>query len=499
MTDEPLKASYEATPYISLPVPLSHPDHLCVLARLHGLDPAAPAAARVLELGCAAGGNLLPMAAAMPDASFVGVDLSPRQVADGQAAAADLALANVELQAGDVTALTAAETGRFDYIIAHGLYSWVPPAVQAKLLPLLAGLMNPHGVAYVSYNCFPGWHQRQVVRALMRHQAGGPAEPTEQVRQARAILDVLSATYERDDAYARLLREERDKVAALDDAFLLHDLLEVENHPVYFSEFARRAGAAGLQYLTEANIAATRPASFGAQARQILEAQGDVLQREQLIDFWLNRSFRESLLVADRLAPQPALLPAAVRELWLASPLQPDPDADGTGKAGERFFRAPDGGRCGLTDPGAQRALEALGRAWPASLAFADVAELAGTTELAQSLALDLFLRNWLELRPRADDFVLTPGPRPVASAVARWQLRRGDRVTSFRHRAVRIDEPVAHQLLPRLDGRHDRAALAAGLARQQEAGLLPAGTGEPEAALDRALALLARHALLAG
>jgi len=496
MADNELKASYEAIPYISLPVPMSHPDRAWVIARLHGLAPADPAGARVLELGCAAGGNLLGMATALPAASFLGIDLSPRQVAAGEAAVAALGLDNLQFRAADLMTLDAAALGRFDYVIAHGLYSWVPPAVQARLLPLVAELLAPGGVAYVSYNCYPGWHQRQVVRGLMRAHAGDRPTAAEQARQARAILDVLAASYDRDDAYARLLREEQAKVQALDDAFLLHDLLEVENHPVYVADFADRADAAGLTWLTEANIAATRPAAFPPAARQVLEAQASPMAREQLIDFWLNRSFRESLLVAAGAVPAQALVPSAIDAMYLASPLQPQTGAAG-GPAAERFFEAPDGGRCGIAEPGAQRALLALGQAWPGSLEYAAVAELAGAPELARQLALDLFLRNWLELRPHADAFTLRPGAAPRAAALPRWQVRSDERVTSLLHRQVRIDEPVARWLLSRLDGGHDRADLAARLGRQREAGLLPAAPGTPCEAVDAALAVLAQHALL--
>lgn len=143
MNTTSLHETYQATPYPSRPVPLSHPDHLYVVGRLHGLTPTEVTGARVLELGCASGGNLLPMAASLPEAEFVGVDLSERQIEMAQAGAAAGGLENVEFLAGDALSLLAGGLGRrFDYIILHGLYSWVPVEVQAALLPLCRRLLT---------------------------------------------------------------------------------------------------------------------------------------------------------------------------------------------------------------------------------------------------------------------------------------------------------------------------------------------------------------------
>ncbi|MDA1098048.1 MAG: class I SAM-dependent methyltransferase, partial [Proteobacteria bacterium] len=167
-----LHESYQATPYPSRPVPLSHPDHLYLVGRLHGLAPAAVTGARVLELGCGAGGNLLPMAATLPNGQFFGIDLSERQIQMAQAAARAANLGNVEFRAGDALSLASslAETAAgqaFDYIILHGLYSWVPLDVQTALLPLCRGLLASNGLIYISYNTYPGWHARGLVRQLM--------------------------------------------------------------------------------------------------------------------------------------------------------------------------------------------------------------------------------------------------------------------------------------------------------------------------------------------
>ncbi|MBT3781370.1 MAG: class I SAM-dependent methyltransferase, partial [Rhodospirillaceae bacterium] len=168
MSDSSLHASYQATPYPGQPIPLSHPDHLYVVGRIHGLAPAAVTGARVLELGCGDGGNLLPMAATLIEAQFVGVDLSERHIEMAKTAAGAAKLTNVEFLTGDASAIfRESAPDPFDYIILHGLYSWVSREVQAALLPLCQRLLAENGIVYISYNTYPGWHARGLVRELM--------------------------------------------------------------------------------------------------------------------------------------------------------------------------------------------------------------------------------------------------------------------------------------------------------------------------------------------
>ncbi len=97
MSDEP-QTSYDEVPYASHAFPQTHPNTMATVATLFGMTPAPVTNCRVLELGCAAGFNIIPMAAALPDSRFVGVDLSSRQVAEGQEAIKALGLTNVELR-----------------------------------------------------------------------------------------------------------------------------------------------------------------------------------------------------------------------------------------------------------------------------------------------------------------------------------------------------------------------------------------------------------------
>ena len=169
----------------------THPDRLATVATLFGMRPAPAERSQVLELGCAGAGNLIPMGAGIAPRRFLGIDLSGRQVADGQKVVGTLGLTNVELKQRSITDVDPS-WGHFDYIVCHGVYSWVPPAVQDKILEICATNLAPQGVAYVSYNTYPGWHMRGMLRDIMCYHARRFDDPQARVGQARALLDFLA-------------------------------------------------------------------------------------------------------------------------------------------------------------------------------------------------------------------------------------------------------------------------------------------------------------------
>ena len=180
-----LRADYDTTPYTSNSFPQSAPGHLAAIAHLFGLEVADVSTARVLEIGCAAGGNLMPFAAAHPAACVVGIDLSQVQVDHGRARAQALDIDNLELLASDIARIELDALGQFDFVIAHGVYSWVPPEVQEALLSALRRSLAPEGVAYMSYNVYPGWKAKEIVRDAMLLASGDSATSDEKVREAR--------------------------------------------------------------------------------------------------------------------------------------------------------------------------------------------------------------------------------------------------------------------------------------------------------------------------
>lgn len=289
---------YDAVPYDSHPFPQTAIEHLDALAALFGLQTPPPARARVLELGCASGGNLLPQAARHPQARMLGVDLSPVQIEQGQKLLARLHLPNAELRTLSITDI-GPDFGEFDYIICHGVYSWVPPEVQQAILRVSARNLAPQGVAYVSYNVYPGWKAREIVRDAMILRGGPRDSPSEKLSYARGMLDFLEQSARTGSVLKKTLEETLPIVRGGNTSYLLHEFLEPCNAPCYFKEFVARADEQGLAYLCDAEPSTMFVQNYGAQVRDPLlrECGGSQILMEQYLDFLVNRTFRQSLLV----------------------------------------------------------------------------------------------------------------------------------------------------------------------------------------------------------
>jgi SAM-dependent methyltransferase len=495
-----LQASYDEFPYLSLPFPQSHPDRMATLGRLHGLRPAPVDECRVLEIGCASGGNLIPMAAALPRSRFTGIDFSSVQVRQGAADVATLGLGNIDLVPMDLLDL-ADQFGEFDYIIAHGVYSWVPPAVQEKLLEVCARLLAPDGIAYVSYNTLPGCGIRGVIRDAMRYHTRQFPDASSRARQARATLDFMAQAMEGAQApYAMMVRSEAEQLRRKDDYYLLHDHLEEFNEALFFHQFADRAARHRLAFLAEADFRMMVARGLAPEAAHALDRMASgILEHEQFIDFLHNRSFRQTLLVRDARPIDRTRPTQHLASLWVASAARAaDVDA-AAHSAAPQDFRMPDGSWLRLLQPISKAAMSVLAARWPAAVPFADLCAMAagrlgrsGDVPDAQrdALALDLwqgFTAGVVELHAVRPAFVVECGDRPQAGLVPRLQASRGPHLTNLRHGVITLDDADL-QLLGLLDGSRTRGSLAAEVY---------AGVPDAEATVDQALARLARQALL--
>ena len=512
-------SSYDAVPYESLPFAQSHPDRLATLGQLFGLQPAALANCRVLELGCAAGGNLIPMALTLPGAQFVGVDLSLVQVAQGQQVIRDLGLRNITLLARSITDLDAS-MGRFDYILTHGVYSWVPDAVQQKILSLCASHLSASGIAYVSYNTLPGWRMRGMVRDLMRYHAMQFADLGQRVGQARGIVNFLAKWVPaQDNAYGMLLQSELEGLRNAPDHYILHEHLEDINEPLYFHQFAQRAADHGLQYLAEADFSSMLVSNLPPEVSETLQhISSDVIRQEQFMDFLRNRTFRQTLLVRDGLQVQRRVASERVKALWISADLSPVNRTPDLKTQREESFSGANGGLLKTPNPVTKAAMRVLARQWPAALSFTDLLaqalallgkpgeaddrpdKLNSETILASDI-LQCHVAGLLELHACPSPFVVAPGDRPLASPLARWQAaNQRSFVTTLRHEPRQTDT-LTGQLLQLLDGTRSLQAIENALAHsgspalpQGDAGSARRPAGEP---LRGMLDQLARAALL--
>lgn len=518
---------YDLVPYSSHPYPQTHPDHLGALATLFGMRPAPSGSCRVLELGCSSGGNLLPLATEAPGSRFVGVDLAPTAIEQARATADELGLDNVDLRVGSIEDVDVG-WGVFDYVICHGLYSWVPEPVREAILRVCKQNLAPQGVAFVSYNTYPCWHLRGLGREIMMFHVRNMKDPATRVQQGRAILDFVASQIPADSEYGTVIRNEADRVRKLTDWYLFHDNLAPENTPFWFQEFSRRATGAGLQYLGESAFSTMIVGNFGADVQEVLaQCQGDILATEQYMDFLRNRAFRQTLLchedvVLDRDVDWPVL-----ERFELISRARPDEEGADLATSDKLAFRTPDAIELSTDEPLAKAALMALHDARPAALSFDAVVQeairrLAGDgphepEAVADARALigaslfRCFANDVVHPRVRYSPVVGTVTERPVAWPYARAQARRRSRyLTNLRHQSMDVDELDRH-LVPLLDGSRDVDALVDAMFAKVKAGDLEVRKAEGpyeddeelrtelRRAIELALAALARSGLLIG
>lgn len=478
MTDSQA-AAYDEAPYESGPFSFTHPDALATISTLYGMSPPAVDRCRVLELGCASGGNLIPMALTLPGGRFVGVDLSPRQIADGQEMIGALALSNIELRAMDLMEL-GPEFGQFDYIVCHGVYSWTPRPVQDKILSICAERLAPQGVAYISYNTYPGWHSRGMVREMVRYHVDHAAPPLDRVRQARQFLDFLVRNSRDPKAiYSYVLKEEAQLWAKASDSYILHEQLAEFNEPLYFHQFVGRLADHRLQYVSEAKLADSATTAPAEVRQKLSEWSNDLVSREQYLDFLRERTFRRSLLCRDDVQLNREPTPEIIRKFLLAAraiPVAEQPDAASNTAASNTAeqFRTNDGISFSTNSPWLKAALVALFEAWPRMFTFEQTCELA-RSKLAGSQAAELDpladpallqqpllqcgMNGLAELHVHRPPDVVELNDKPLASPLARLLAERGRRVTNLRHRELDLSE-LDRQVLRLLDGTRDRAAL---------------------------------------
>ena len=458
---------YDEVLYPNSPFAQTHPDRLATMAILFGMDPAPLPRCRVLEVGCGNGENLIPMAFQYPDAEFLGIDAAAMAIHAGHREIATLGLANLRLEHLDIMD-AAPDLGTFDYVIAHGFYSWVPEPVRDKMLAIVQASLAPQGVAFVSYNALPGGRLRQMFREMMLFHAGGATELDTRIHLGREIVQWFMAC-QAGLGESGLIPSQAESIMERQPEVLYHDELGEIYHPVYFQEFLAHAGRFGLQFLSEASYHDMQPGKFPAALVAEVDrvAGGDRIRRDQYFDFMKCRMFRQTLLCHQNIALPDAPVAERVRLLYAASaakPVSARPDLR-PGVAEE--FRGGHGSGVTAAHPFTKAVMQLLCQAWPETLSFSGL--LAAATQLTAEDATPAGLAGILLATYAAGVIELHAGPAqcvakvsrfPVASQLARSQARRGRLIATLRHTVIDAQDEKVRMLIASLDGEHDFDAL---------------------------------------
>ena len=478
MNDETF--AYDQVPYSSFTFPQTRPDRLATLGAFHGLNTAPPDKCRVLELGCGDGTNLVSFAYILPESEFVGVDLSQRHVDLGNATAKELGISNLKLHQDDVMNFSRDKFGEFDFIIAHGLFSWVPDFVRTKVLEIYNECLTADGVGYISYNAFPGCHIRQMFWKMMQFYTTKVEDPMAKVQHGVNFLRFLAAATPNDSLYQSIIKMELKQFGERTAENIFHDDFAALNQPFYFHEFVDLITPHGLQFLSEVDSFWMEAGQLSPEILKKLDDLGDdVVQREQYIDFIKCRPFRSTLVCRSDKTIDRQPSPEILKNFYIASQVLPETaDPDIAGISTVNFF-GPEGGKIAVDHPMTKAALVCLEQAWSSCLTFeeliAKARELSGDASdadvtMASEKLLEFFHSGFVYLHRFRPKFISESGKRPRSSDFVRWQLRhKSNDLTTLSGMNLRPDSDLMRLLLMLADGTRDRAAIAADAAARIE------------------------------
>ena len=356
-----------------------------------------------------------------------------------------------------------------------------------------------NGVAFVSYNTYPGCYLRRMVWEMLRFHTDHLEDPQARIAEAQSLARLVAEGGRPQKGHGEILKAELEQLMQRNPAFIFHDDLAGVNEPVYFHEFVEQAGEHGLQFLGEAELPAMGNGGLTPAAKAVIDRL-DFLTREQYLDFIRNRRFRQSLLCRADVELKREISPQIISRFLLTA--RPD-------------VRVSDGGAPAagsLDESGAsahgdeallQAILDALVAAAPRRLSLDELrARLAArpdagmwtarNPEFIQKLVLGAARIGAVGLHMHAPALSTEPKEKPVASPIARLQAQTGSVVTSLCHDSVKMDDETARKLLLLLDGTRDRAELA-----RELGDLLPADASARNDALATHLGMLAKLALI--
>ncbi|MBB1525599.1 methyltransferase regulatory domain-containing protein [Pectobacterium carotovorum subsp. carotovorum] len=354
------------------PLPYTSPMHLQAVAYLHGIVAADPDRARVLELGCVSGANLLPFATAYPQAQAIGIDLDEEKIAQGQMWVQQYGLTNLQLQAMDLASLLDSELGKFDYIIVHGVFGLIGGEARSALLAYCQSHLSAKGVVCFSYSTYPGGKTEEVLQDALNLHASLAETPEQQQASARAMLSYLSLGMSADNPQRIAITALVEEAEQLGDVSLALNYLQGLNQPCYLLDFNAQITQEGLAYVGEIEPHTEIASHYGEQVDNLLRTicpTGNKILKQQYLDFNVGRKRRFSLLVAAERAEklESEIDTSRLDKLSWAGSFRRVMLAEGLAS---NAHIANDGVQISTDHELTQRILDVLGEAWPASVTF---------------------------------------------------------------------------------------------------------------------------------
>lgn len=468
--------SYDSMPYPSKFFGQTYPDRLATLATLFGIEAKPPESSRVLELGCGNGSNLLSHAYILQDSKFVGVDISGKHIEQAKEWANELNLKNIEFQEIDVMNMTVEDYGKFDYITAHGLISWVPDFVSEKVFSIYSEMLEEDGIGYLSYNAYPGSHYRDMVRQVMRFHTRHIEDPLEKVQNSIGFLSTLAESSTETKIYQPILEFELQRHFRHSASDIYHDDLADAYQPYYFHEFANKLKENNLQFLCETELHAMSIQNFPPQVQDLIKQKEDLIEREQYIDFFLGRIFRQSLFCHESIKINREIDSSMVDKFMIASDIKPaDINAETTTQKVEKFVGSKGFG-IEIDHPPTKTALKLLGESWGRAINFPqllqEVRQILSKSDyspddwekelsITRAILFQIYQgTDLVELHLHQGDAFQEISETPKINDLCRWQITCAENITTLFYINIKIEDQVSKRLLELLDGTRNHEQL---------------------------------------
>ncbi|HZT86749.1 MAG TPA: class I SAM-dependent methyltransferase [Stellaceae bacterium] len=242
------------------------------------------------DLGCGQGVTDAILAATHPGGMFVGIDAMPGHIDHARRLATEIGAGNAQFHATDFAAALDLRLPQFDYIVAHGVYSWVGAEVRADLHRFIDRRLKPGGLVYLSYNAMPGWLGDLPFQRLVRElgdiaEGGGAARFAAAAATIRCLTELGAPALR--DSY--ILRELAQRPEDYPIGYLVHEFMHAGWEALYVTDVRRDLAGIGLVPVGSTTLIENFDAwVLDAKARDVLEAmpEGDVreLVRDVLID-----------------------------------------------------------------------------------------------------------------------------------------------------------------------------------------------------------------------
>ena len=470
----PTRMSYDWVPYLGAVVPNTVPNHLAMCALwLHGPRPESQGF-RFVELGCGDGANLLPLAFYHPKATFLGIDFSELALARVEEEIKCLGLENIQLRLQDVRDLEVTGFPPCDYIIAHGLYSWVPEDARDAILKFCCSCLKPSGLAYISFNTQPGWATRGVVREiLLRSRVVQEAAVLDKAKRAVEVAtQLLEDLPSRDYEFGTLLAKELEQVRDGKPGYVFHEYLAEVNDGFWLRDFVARARQRGLDYVADAQDCRWEGLVPQALRSNLAKRDLDPLEQEEMADLLCRRYFRASILCRAEAPRQFMTHREILQKASIATSLRAESDPfDLTEGVVERFFRS-QGPEITLDASITKAAVIILAVQWPLGMGLETLFQQASQFMISHGCVVSSCARDQLvedlivlvevgelDLRMEEPSYRTNIREYPRAHALARYEAEHREALTTPYHLPFPF-ERQALKLVRELDGSRSHAQL---------------------------------------